>query len=268
MSSITPLLDTLVHQVAKQRSPVAALPRHPLPVAPIQAAATTTEFSQAGQQVARLLQLIDSWQQQLPPRGSQSAFIQTAGQLFPAQATNLNVAALVSKLQTLVKDSGVFYETLLARWAAQKAPINLLQQQPQNRTPSTIQSILGQQIDLLNSGMLRIETELWPQATLQWLVQPEVNPLVQRWRDEQRRQQGDEPEAAAWTSEIKLSLPALGVLRAKLRLGDQHLTMQVQCTESQVQLVRSQVDMLAQRLRQITGLQVDPIAVGVLANES
>lgn len=268
MSSITPLLDTLVHQVAKQRSTVELLPRHTLPVAPTQAAASTTEFSQAGQQVARLINLIQSFQQQIP----QQQLNQGAGGLIKPDAPlfktaqQLDVLTLMSRLQTLVKDSGVFYEALLARWAADKIPFLQVRQQPQNlgqfqaHAPQ-IQKILSQQLEVLNSGMLRMESELWPQAHLQWLVQPDVNPLVQRWRDQQRKQQGEQPEPPAWTSELKLNLPNVGEIRAQMRFEQKRLTLQLQCAESLVPSLQQATSRLIARLRAGAGVEIDEIPV-------
>ncbi|WP_130202301.1 flagellar hook-length control protein FliK [Pseudidiomarina tainanensis] len=277
MSSITPLLDTLVHQVAKQRSTVDLLPRHTLPVAPVQATASTTEFSQAGQQVVRLMQLIQSFQQQLPAQfnstaqsGSQflGGHIRLDAPLFPG-ATQLDVLTLMGRLQTIVKDSGLFYEALLARWVANKVPFLTVRQQPHNLGPfransPQIQAILGQQLELLSSGIIHIDTELWPQAHLQWLIQPDVNPLVQRWRDEQRRKQGEEPEPPAWRSELKLTLPHVGEIRAQMRLSHKHLTMQLQCAEMLVDSLQSATARLIARLRLGAGVEIDSIPVSRL----
>lgn len=274
MSSITPLLDTLVHQVAKQRSTVDLLPRHTLPVAPVQATASTTEFSQAGQQVARLMQLIQSFQLQIPAQfnsttqsGSQflGGHIRLDAALFPG-ATQLDVLTLMGRLQTIVKDSGLFYEALLARWVANKVPFLTVRQQPHNLGPfransPQIQAILGQQLELLSSGIIHIDTELWPQAHLQWLIQPDVNPLVQRWRDEQRRKQGEEPEPPAWRSELKLTLPHVGEIRAQMRLSQKHLTMQLQCAEVLVDSLQSATARLIARLRLGAGVEIDSISV-------
>lgn len=277
MSSITPLLDTLVHQVAKQRSTVDLLPRHTLPVAPIQATASTTEFSQAGQQIARLVQLIQSFQQQLPAQFSQGTqpgtqqmggHIKPNAPLFPA-TTQLDALTLMGRLQTIVKDSGLFYEALLARWAAEKVPFMQVRQQPHNlgqfrANSPQIQQILGQQLELLNSGMIRVDTELWPNAHLQWLVQPDVNPLVQRWRDEQRRKQGEEPEPPAWNSELKLTLPNVGEIRAQMRLSQKRLTLQLQCAEPLVESLQAATSRLSARLRLGAGVEIDDIPVSRL----
>lgn len=277
MSSITPLLDTLVHQVAKQRSTVDLLPRHTLPVAPVQATASTTEFSQAGQQVVRIMQLIQSFQQQLPAQfnstaqsGSQflGGHIRLDAPLFPG-ATQLDVLTLMGRLQTIVKDSGLFYEALLARWVANKVPFLTVRQQRHNLGPfransPQIQAILGQQLELLSSGIIHIDTELWPQAHLQWLIQPDVNPLVQRWRDEQRRKQGEEPEPPAWSSELKLTLPHVGEIRAQMRLSQKHLTMQLQCAEMLVDSLQSATARLIARLRLGAGVEIDSIPVSRL----
>lgn len=264
-------MDTLVHQVAKQRSTVDLFPRHTLPVAPIQATATTTEFSQAGQQVARLISLIQSLQQQIPQQHlnqGTGGLIKPNAPLFP-QNQQLDVLTLMSRLQTLMKDSGVFYEALLSRWAAGKVPFLQVRQQPHNlgqfqASSPQIQKILGQQLELLNSGVIRLDTELWPQAHLQWLVQPDVNPLVQRWRDEQRKRQGEEPEPPAWTSELKLTLPVVGEVRAQMRLENKRLTMQLQCAEELVPSLQVATGRLVARLRLGAGVEIDEIPVGRL----
>lgn len=270
MSSITPLLDTLVQHVAKQRAVVDLLPRHTLPVTPIPSPASTTEFSQAGQQLLRLATLIQTFQQQQPPTPSTANFIQSTAPLLGD--AKLDVLTLVSRLQQLVKNSGIFYESAVARWAADKLPFSEVRQQPQNLGTGAayapkIQQILGQQLDLLQTGVLRMEFELWPQAVLQWLVQPDVHPLVQRWRDEQRRKQGEPPEPPAWQSELKLTVPGLGELRAQMHLREQQLNMQLQCAESWVEPIQQAAPTLVQRLRDNVGVSITEITVLRLPHE-
>ncbi len=258
MSSITPLLDTLVHQVAKQRSRVELLPRHTLPITPVPAAASTatvTEFSQSGQQLARLLAQIQTFQQQLPNQAIASQHrITSEGTLFQ-QSSILNSAQIIGKLQSLVTNSGLFYESLLGRWAAQKLPLAQIQRQPQNLnpTPPRIQAILGQQLELLNTGSMYIDVDLWPQASLQWLVQPNENPLVQRWREEQRQGEGD-AEDNGWTSELKLTTPGFGELRAKIRIQDGKYSLHLQCAERFVEVLKQASKLLSDRITEGTGL--------------
>ena len=270
MSSITPLLDTLVQQVAKQRASVDLLPRHTLPIAPVPSPASTTEFSQAGQQLLRLATLIQTFQQQQPPTPPQANFIQTTAPLLGD--AKLDVLTLVTRLQQLVKNSGIFYEAAVARWAADKLPFSEVRQQPQNlgtgpQQLPKIQQILGQQLDLIQTGVLRMEFELWPQAVLQWLVQPDVPPLVQRWRDEQRRKQGEAAEPPAWHSELKLTMPGLGELRAQLRFSEQRLAMQLQCAEEWLDTLQQATALLVKRLRDNAGVSIETIQVFKLTDE-
>src|SRR5690606_25145977 len=95
----------------------------------------------------------------------------------------------------------------------------------------------------------------------QWLVQPDVNPLVQRWRDEQRRKQGEEPEPPAWTSELKLTLPTVGEIRAQMRLSQKRLNLQLQCAEPLVDSLQQATSRLSARLRLGAGVEVDEIPV-------
>ncbi|MDX1705747.1 hypothetical protein [Pseudidiomarina sp.] len=266
MSSITPLLDTLVHQVMKQRSSAEPLPRHTLPVQQILPTATTTEFSQAGQQVARLIAIIQSLQQQIPasnlPKGA--AHVQGGQPLFPA-AAELDAAKLAGRLSQAVRESGLFYENALSRWAADKLPLTNLLRHPQARqTAQQNQPILGQQLELMQSGTLRLETEIWPQVILQMLVQPERNPLIKRWREQQGP---DEQEAPAWQSEFKLQLPTLGELRAQLKIRSANLELRLQCQPEHLTHVREQVDELAMRLRGQVGVVIADIPVTAIPVE-
>ncbi|KFZ30926.1 hypothetical protein IDSA_07590 [Pseudidiomarina salinarum] len=266
MSSITPLLDTLVHQVMKQRTAVEPLPRQTLPVQQILPTATTTEFSQAGQQVARLIAIIQSLQQQIPssnlPKGA--AHVQGSQPLFPG-AAELDAARLASRLGQAVRESGLFYENALSRWAADKLPLTNLLRHPQaQQSAAQNQSILGQQLELMQSGVLRLETEIWPQVILQMLVQPERNPLIKRWRDQQ---EADDQEVPAWQSEFKLELPTLGELRAQLRIQSHNLELRLQCQPEHLDKVKAEVEALAIRLRKQIGISIADIPVTALRSE-
>lgn len=256
MSSITPLLDTLVHQVMKQRTEVVLMPRQMLPVQAAVPTGTATEFSATGQQLARFLTLVQHHQQQ-PSAGSARAQ-QPTTPLFPA-SENLDAPRLSSQLRQTMEKSGLFYERAVQQWQQGKLPMPQLMRQPQMQQPAAQnQPLLQQQLELVQHGVLRWDVEPWPHALLQLAVQVDPHPLIKRWRE--RNENNAEVETPTWSTQLKITLPQLGEVRASIRWQPQHLQLKLQVADEHVSALRTELESLEQRLKNL-GLQLDPVVV-------
>lgn len=167
MSMITPLLDTLLHEVLGRRMDPLAPRQIPEPVTP----STPSEAPLAVRSDSRLheqrpsLPLADvrvgagsaapstPADEALPVHaGTQARFSPAARAIadvlnrFPAQQSVLRASApllsageapapvtLASRLQASIRDSGLFYESQQARWFRGELPISQLRHQPQMR---------------------------------------------------------------------------------------------------------------------------------------
>ncbi|WP_258807806.1 flagellar hook-length control protein FliK [Pseudidiomarina sp. CB1] len=260
MSSITPLLDTLVHQVAKQKATVDLLPRGAPPVVPVQATASTTEFSQAGQQFSRLLQIIEGLQQQLPSQTPGRAIRPTANQpIFPSSHV-LSVASLADRLGSLTRNSGLFYEAFLSQWVKNKVPFEVVRQQPQNLAQNQQIKIASQQLEMISSGVVRFEFDVSPDIQLFGVIQPDVHPLVKRWQQEQAQPQ-EHDEANDWTTELRITFPILGTLRARLRMQEAQLSIELQCDEEWRDKLQAASEEFRARLMNAHGIKVSSLIV-------
>lgn len=260
MSSITPLLDTLVHQVAKQKATVDLLPRGAPPVAPAQATASTTEFSQAGQQFSRLLQIIEGLQQQLPSQTPGRAIRPTTNQpIFPSSHV-LSVASLADRLASLTRNSGLFYEAMLSQWVNNKVPFEVIRQQPQNLAQNQQIQIASQQLEMISSGVVRIEFNISPDIQLLGVIQPDVHPLVKRWQQEQSPSQ-EHDDTDDWTTELRITFPILGTLRARLRMQASQLGIELQCEEEWRDKLQAGSEAFRERLTNAHGIKVSSLIV-------
>ncbi|CAB0151064.1 hypothetical protein PSI9734_01480 [Pseudidiomarina piscicola] len=260
MSSITPLLDTLVHQVAAQKGTVPLNSRGAAPVAPIQAAGSATQFSQAGQQLARLVQLVTSFQAEL---SSQSAAPRPGGVReapFFSQRESIQIDALIKHLHGKTQLSGLFYEHALKRWTELQLPFSRIQQQPQNSASHLRNVLAKQQLEMVSSGLFRFEFNVSPELQLFGVVQPDIHPLVRRWRD-QRSPSGEHEFDDGWTSEIELKMQTLGRLRARIRMQSERLHLELQTQDQWHALLEAAAPKLREGLFQRHQITLESLVV-------
>lgn len=229
------------------------------PVVPVQATASSTEFSQAGQQLARLLQLVESFQNYTPQTARRGEW--PAAMAGPARSnfSNLDASALAKSLRSFVQQSGLFYESNLAQWIKQKMPFESLLRQPQNQSQQP-QRVLGLQLDMIHSGILKFELDIAPQVHFVGIFQPDIHPLIRSYY-QQDKENNDTQEGEGWTSEIKLTLPMLGEFRAHIRLQGQLLYLQLQCQDRYVERLRSELSELRKRFTMHANVKLERLIV-------
>jgi hypothetical protein len=160
-------------------------------------------------------------------------------------------AALALALRTAVVRSGLFYESHLANWAMGQDTLDGLMLEPQNRltsslaraeaaaalastlaasaapdargpaeladarTPHPLNTLLTQQLQVLESPQFVWRGELWPGQTLEWQVSQEPD------HSENPASLTAKESETGWESRLKLTLPTLGTVNVLLKLDAQ-----------------------------------------------
>ncbi len=139
---------------------------------------------------------------------------------------------LPARLSQTLSESGLFYESHLARWVRGEHTFEKLLREPQARLgreqapesrlaeldgmPDEAARIAGRQLQLLEGGPFFWQGFAWPGQWMEWLV-------------EERQQGGGEGEretgADQWRTELRLTLPRLGQVQARLGLAGDRLSI-------------------------------------------
>lgn len=167
-----------------------------------------------------------------------------------------DAAKLSAGLQRALGDSGLFYESHVAEWAAGKRPLQDLQREPQMQRHAAAQGtgqhpleavakalagpdlsaaqMINQQLHTQEQGKVLWQGEAWPGQPMQWLVEREQQ------RDGGQGRPGREGEApdSVWRSGVRFRFPLLGQVAANVTLvGDQvHIAVQSGSEETAVTL--------------------------------
>ena len=153
---------------------------------------------------------------------------------------------LASRLSTALEQSGLFYESHQARWLAGKLDTAALMQEPQGRSPmppatpaaapggtETITTpraaneglapiperllpLVHQQLDAVATQNFVWQGQVWPGQTMEWEIE---DPAADG-------RSGDEPDEN-WTSTLRLTLPRLGGVEARLHLTPAGVAMRL-----------------------------------------
>lgn len=152
-------------------------------------------------------------------------------------------ALLASRLSTALEQSGLFYESHQARWLAGKLDTAALMQEPQNRSPAPaavsegaeaaipppraaneglatiperLLPLVHQQLDAVATQNFVWQGQVWPGQTMEWEIE---DPAADG-------RSGDEPDEN-WTSTLRLTLPRLGGVEARLHLTPAGVAMRL-----------------------------------------
>ena len=229
--------------------------------------AVTPQLSETGRFISTLLQ------QPLPlPSASRSAQPEVAPLLPapPREGTPGQHTQLAQGLMQAISSSGLFYEFHLMQWVAGKRSLASLLLEPQGRlsenlsqSPGTAsppaspggelrlpahphqdylnslhrdtQALLRQQLDVLESGHLQWQGEIWPGQTIEW------NTVREKMGDPERSRAA---QGAVWKTSVRLILPNLGSISAVLQLGESGVEVRLAATESSAALLRTGVGYL------------------------
>jgi hypothetical protein len=138
--------------------------------------------------------------------------------------TSPGVQVLSQMLRKTLAESGMFYENHLGRWVRGQVPLEAIQREPQailreaqgqllklqnlEGMPEEAARLAGRQLMMLEGGPFVWQGMAWPGQWMQWLV-------------EERPGNGHNPEdeLPRWRTQLRLTLPRLGEVRAELGVG-------------------------------------------------
>ncbi len=170
-----------------------------------------------------------------------------------AQAAQASTHALTMRLRQVVRESGLFYESHLARWVKGEMTQEAVMREPQARLsrsdlPATgmpelcdmsdeAARLAGRQLMMLEGGPLVWQGQVWPGQAMEWLV-------------EQRQSEGGgDKESPEWHTELRLTLPRLGRVDAALGISARGLQINIKsASQEAVDEIRAALPSLAERL--------------------
>ncbi len=168
--------------------------------------------------------------------GSHSSLVNAQG-VAAAKADPSNI--LPMRLQQTVKESGLFYESHLGKWARGELSLETIQREPQARLahtpgplldvpdldgmPEQAARLASRQLNMLEGGPFFWQGQAWPGQVAEWTV------------SEREAGGGDDAELLGqkWQSRIKLSLPRLGDVAAELDLGAHGLRVRLRSASAE-----------------------------------
>lgn len=146
---------------------------------------------------------------------------------------------LPSRLAQTVRESGLFYEAHLARWAKGSYPFEAILNEPLARLgrgavpmpgmaelagmPEDAARMAGRQLHMLEGGPFLWQGFAWPGQWMDWLVE-------ERKEGQGDGQGGEEPNP--WSTELRLTLPRMGAVQAHLSLRGQDVSLRLQAAEA------------------------------------
>lgn len=135
----------------------------------------------------------------------------------PKQTTQFSKA-----LGQAINQSGLFYESHLADFIDGQRPLASLKLEPQAQSQQLAYALLPQQLHVLEHQRIAWHGEVWPNQLMEWHIQ----------LPEEQHQQGNQSieaqaQAQAITTELALSLPKLGKVRAQLQLVDGKVSLKI-----------------------------------------
>lgn len=198
--------------------------------------------------------------------------------LGPIHADPARPGDFATALAAVVRDSGMFYESHLARWSQGQYPLALLQREPQaaagpapplarasgtpadaapsapqhaegpagsvaaaatqTALPEGLQPVIREQLQVLENRSLAVMIEPWPGQAARLEIAQEEQ------ADNERDGQAGAAGGAAWKTRLSLDLPTLGRIDAELALAGNRLSV----------LVRADPETAPQLARNATGL--------------
>ncbi len=188
-----------------------------------------------------------------------------------AQVALASQAVLPQRLRQVVRESGLFYESHLARWSRGELSLEGILREPQARLgraeqvttglpelrqmPEEAARLAGRQLMMLEGGPFVWQGQVWPGQPMQWLI------------EEHGEGQTEAEEGTRWQTELRLTLPRLGEVSAQLSLSALGLKLQLNAgSETALAEIRGALPQLAERLRE-TGLQVQALSTRLIERD-
>ena len=196
------------------------------------AAIQSTTAALSGPNTGLLGQAVDAPRAAIPASTTLSA--NTLVEL-PSAARHM----LPVRLSQTVSESGMFYESHLAKWSNGTLSLEAIQREPQARIGQDVQAsvklaelggmpeeagrLAGRQLQMLEGAPFLWQGPAWPGQMMEWQV-----------REESAGEgQGESGEPASeWITELNLTLPRMGSVHAQLGLSGDRLRLRLLATEA------------------------------------
>ncbi|MFV1922786.1 MAG: flagellar hook-length control protein FliK [Methylotenera sp.] len=195
-------LESRAENLAKQQAALTAMLAEVSFKNPASNAVSTANVSDAAK-------LIDDALKQAEAKGISGKFM--AQQVISHRPNNPEVVA--QQLKAAINNSGLFYESHLKAFVEGQRHINAIKQEPQNLLQQNLQSILPQQLHILEHQRLSWHGEVWPNQRMDWDIY-----LQNQQEDNPRQQVERDALTANITSDLTLYLPRLGKVSARVSI--------------------------------------------------
>ena len=153
---------------------------------------------------------------------------------------------LAQALAKSVQQSGLFYESHLARWVAKRYPQSELLAEPQARWQST-DNLMPANVNTTVAGdtAQEVKTMSSPQTAVPVMIQQQLDVLESQqilWQgtlwpghqaeiaitEERARGNTTQEENSTWTTELQVHMPTLGTLKNTISLCGNNMQLQIQ----------------------------------------
>ena len=245
--------------------------------------------------------MLGSLAQQLSEVASTDARPLTLGAV---AASVQSAPAFAAALSALIRDSGMFYESHVARWCRGQYPLNQLRREPQavsasasgavaaavsmpgndsaaripaatpapaTLVPAELQSIVREQLEMLDHRSLSVTIDAWPGQT----VLLEMRQQIDQDRPRQETEDGASDaalwdsdaalwasDAALWATRLALELPRLGKLEARIALAGDRLQLVFHAAPALASQLGAHTNLLGEALAaagiRLYGLRIQP----------
>ena len=160
------------------------------------------------------------------------------------QVQQMDTKELAGSLRDAIGKSGLFYESHQAQWVRGERSTGQLLEEPQNQLMKAqagdanaaqaaknsadsglsinkqLLPLVQQQLHTLENHHLAWSGQVWPKQEMLWEIKGEQQP------------NSYDPDSRQWSTELELSLPNLGDVRARLVLTPKGLQMSLRATET------------------------------------
>ncbi|OYY92872.1 MAG: hypothetical protein B7Y41_14025 [Hydrogenophilales bacterium 28-61-23] len=143
------------------------------------------------------------------------------------------------RLSQTVSESGMFYESHLAKWSTGSLSLESILREPQARLgqenllpasapelggmPEEAARLAGRQLQMLEGAPFLWQGQAWPGQAMDWLVREEAG----------GEGGGEDAQAGSeWVTELNLTLPRMGTVHAQLGLAGDQLRVRLQTTDA------------------------------------
>jgi flagellar hook-length control protein FliK len=208
-------LESKAENLAKQQAGLTAKLAEMTLKGPLGNAVSTASVSDTAK-------FIDATLKQAEAKGISERFM--AQQVISHRPNNPEVVA--HQLKAAINNSGLFYESHLKAFVEGSRHINAIKQEPQNQLQQSLQSILPQQLHILEHQRLSWHGEVWPNQKMGWDI------YLQNEQQDNPKQQAERGELTSHiASDLTLHLPRLGKVSAKISIRNGRMQVGISAEE-------------------------------------